>query len=257
MTIRVGILGAGGRMGRMLTQVVGTKPDDLRLVGLVEHPASLLLGENPDFTDNLDAVCAEADVVIDFTLPTATDTNLAAALSGNCAFVLGTTGLSQAQEPLLAKSAQTIPILYAANYSLGVNLLLELTRQAAKGLPDFDIEVLEMHHGKKVDAPSGTALALGKAAAQGRDWDFESVANLSRQGHTGERQSHEIGFATLRGGDVAGDHSVIFAGQRETITLQHHAADRLIFAQGAVSGAQWLATKAPGLYSMRHVLGFA
>ena len=257
MTIRVGILGAGGRMGRMLTQVVRERSDRFDLVGLVEHSASPLLETEPDFTSDLAGVCQAADVVIDFTLPTATDGNLAAAQVGNCAVVLGTTGLSAEQEASLESAAKHIPVLYAANYSLGVNLLLELTRQAAKGVPDFDVEIVEMHHGQKVDAPSGTALALGKAAAVGRDWDFDAVARLSREGHTGVRAKEEIGFATLRGGDVAGDHSVILAGPRETITLQHYAGDRVIFAQGAVSAAGWLAGKAPGLYGMRDVLGFA
>ena len=267
VSTNIGVLGAAGRMGRMLCQIV-LAHDAARLAGGVDHPQSPLLGQDLGVLAGrtepigllLDAdrrgLFERSDVVVDFTLPTASDENLSLAAETNTPLVLGTTGLSPTQEDFLNEMALRVPVLYSANYSLGVNLLIELTKQAAASLQGFDIEVLEMHHNQKIDAPSGTALALGQAAAEGRNWDFDQVACLSREGQTGQRPDQEIGFATLRGGDVAGDHSVIFAGKRETITLQHFAADRVIFAQGAIAGALWLAAqKSPGRYAMKDVLG--
>lgn len=267
MSIGVGVFGAGGRMGRMLVQTIA---DEARttLVGASERPGSAAVGSDAGtlagtepagvpVTDTDDAVLA-ADVAIEFTLPEVTLGHVAAAVAAKTPMVIGTTGLDAEQEAILAKAAETIPIVYAPNMSVGVNLLLALVEQVAASLgPDaWDIEIVEMHHNRKVDAPSGTAIGLGKAAAKGRNRPFEDVAVLSREGFTGPRETGEIGFATLRGGDVVGDHTVIFAGAAERIELTHKASDRKLFSSGAVQAAIWLSDKTPGLYSMRNVLGF-
>ena len=201
---------------------------------------------------------AAADVVIDFTVPAATATHAAMAAQAGTAMVIGTTGLSAEQQAAVDAAAAKVPVVQAGNMSLGVNLLVGLAKQAAAILgPDYDIEVVEMHHKHKIDAPSGTALMLGKAAAEGRGIDHDASAVMSREGHTGPRPDGTIGYATLRGGDVVGDHTVIFAGPAERIELTHRAGGRDIFARGAVRAALWCEGKAPGLYSMRDVLGLS
>lgn len=266
MTLKIAIAGAGGRMGRMLIQSVGENAACV-LSGALEHEASPLIGQDAGLlvgsagldvsvTADRAQAFAGADVVIDFTLPTATLENMQAARDVGAAVVLGTTGHTHGQEEVILGFADQVPMIWAANYSLGVNLLLNLVEKAAAALPlNFDIDVLEMHHRQKIDAPSGTALVLGKAAAKGRKQDFDVVKMLSREGETGQRPSGEIGFATLRGGTVPGDHMVVFAGDDERIEIGHRAGDRQVFARGAVQAATWLAGKSPALYTMNDVLG--
>ena len=204
---------------------------------------------------NAAALFAAADVVIDFTAPAASVAHAGLAAQTGRALVIGTTGLSEADREALARAAQGAPILLAPNMSLGVNLLLALVEQAAARLPGFDVEVLELHHKHKVDAPSGTALALGDAAARGRHTRLSEVAVRTRDGHTGARPAGAIGFAALRGGAAVGDHTVMFLGEAERIELTHRAESRRIYAQGAVRAALWLKDRKPGLYGMKDVLG--
>ena len=206
-------------------------------------------------TDDLAAVLA-CDVAIDFTQPEATLAYAARAAAHGTSLVIGTTGLNAEQEAALAEHARSTAIVYAPNMSLGVNLLLAVVEQVSAALDDaWDIEIVEMHHNRKVDAPSGTALGLGRAAATGRGRVFDEVAVLSREGMTGPREQGQIGFATLRGGDVIGDHTVVFAGAGERVEIGHKASGREVFAAGAVRAARWAAGREPGLYSMRDVLG--
>jgi 4-hydroxy-tetrahydrodipicolinate reductase len=195
--------------------------------------------------------------VIDFTLPDFTVEAARLAVQAGAAMVAGTTGLSPGQEEEITKAARHVPVVRAANTSVGVTLLAVLAEQAARMLGiDYDIEVLEMHHRHKVDAPSGTALALGEALAKGRGVALGDVKQTVRDGHTGARKAGDIGFASLRGGDVAGEHEIIFAADGECVTLGHKASSRQVFAVGAVRAALWTRVQPPGLYSMRHVLGF-
>ncbi len=266
--MKIGIVGCAGRMGRMLVAEV-LAAEGCSLAGGTEHGESPFLGQDVAalaghepaglaVTDDADALFAAADVIIDFTLPQATIGHGEAAARHGAAWVIGTTGLDGAQQAAVEKAAESTAVVQAANYSVGVNLLLGLTTQVAGILEsDYDIEILEMHHRHKVDAPSGTALALGHAAAEGRGVDLEAVSDKVRDGHTGARTVGDIGFATLRGGDVVGDHSVIFAADGERIALTHKASNRSVFARGAVRAARWSADQKPGLYSMRDVLGLA
>ena len=264
--IKLGLMGAGGRMGRMLIQTILNQPG-AALAGGAEQPGSEALGQDlaslanrPAIglvaTDDRRAVFEAADVVIDFTHFSATDETLALAAATGTPVFLGTTGLTEATQERIRKTAEQVAICWAANTSLGVNLLALLVEQAAKALdPSFDIEVVEIHHNKKVDAPSGTALMLGEAAAKGREQKLSEVACYARDGHVGARPDGEIGFATLRGGDVAGEHTIMLVGEQERIELTHRATSRSIFAAGAVKGALWLPGQPAGLYSMRNVLG--
>jgi 4-hydroxy-tetrahydrodipicolinate reductase len=208
-------------------------------------------------SDDAAALIEASDVVIEFSAPEATAAHVALAAEHGTAHVIGTTGLGDSEEQAIRDAARRIAIMRAANMSLGVNLLLGLTQQVARALgPEaFDIEILEMHHRHKVDAPSGTALALGHAAARGRGVDLEATADRGRDGLTGARKPGAIGFAALRGGDVVGDHVVIFAGAGERIELAHRATDRRIYAHGALTAARWLRGRPPGLYGMADVLG--
>lgn len=264
--MKIGITGCAGRMGRMLVAEVAAT-DGAELAGGSEHMESPLVGHDIGVLAGLDPVgltvaadpgemFAAAAAVIDFTLPTATEEHARLAAEHGTALVVGTTGLSAAQQGALNATAEKVPVIQAANFSLGVNLLVGLTRQVAQVLgEDYDIEIVEMHHKHKVDAPSGTALALGHAAAEGRGVDLETKADKVRDGHTGARKAGDIGFATLRGGDVVGDHTVVFAGAGERLELTHKAASRVIFARGAVRAAMWTQGKAPGLYGMKDVIG--
>lgn len=265
MVTRIGVFGANGRMGRMVVKAVAESSEAaLAAAGVRAGSADLgtdagILAGLPAIglatTDLVSAVLA-TDVVIDFTLPDATLANAEAAAAAGTPFVTGTTGLSASQEAGLAEHAARIPLVYAPNMSVGVNLLLALVERVAATLGDpWDIEIVEMHHNRKVDAPSGTAVGLGRAAAKGRGRRFDDVAVLSREGHTGPRVPGQIGFATMRGGDVVGEHTVVFAGSSERIELGHRAGGRHIFANGAVAAARWAVGRAPGLYSMRDVLG--
>jgi len=256
MTTRIGLIGAGGRMGRAIAAVAG-QTAGAAIVGGVDRTAGgseiapgIIIGTDPA------ALAPQCDVLVDFSSPAALDANLAAARATGTSIVIGTTGLGAEHHALIDDAARDIAVLQAANTSLGVNLVAHLVREAAARLgPDWDIEVLEMHHRHKVDAPSGTALYLGTAAAEGRDVALDDVADKVRDGITGPRKEGAIGFAVLRGGSVAGDHQVIFAGEGERIEIGHRAETREIFARGAVKAALWLAGQAKGRYRMADVLG--
>jgi 4-hydroxy-tetrahydrodipicolinate reductase len=264
--MKIGVVGAAGRMGRMLIrQILDT--EGCRLAGAADRPGSPALGRDAGelvglgpvglaLTDDPAALIRAADAIIDFTAPAATVEHARLAAAAGCRLVIGTTGLSDAQQAEIDRAAQAIAIVQAPNMSVGVVLMTALVEQVARTLdPDYDIEILEMHHRHKVDAPSGTALALGRAAAAGRGVALDAAAVRVRDGHTGPRARGTIGFATLRGGDVVGDHSVIFAGEGERIEIGHRAASRQIYASGAVRAARWTEGRAPGRYSMRDVLG--
>ena len=265
--IEVGIVGCAGRMGQMIVAQVDAT-DGCVVAGATEHvghttvgqDVGLLAGLGPlgvNIGDDAAHMIAAVDAVIDFTGPEATLEHARLAAQAGAVIIIGTTGISDEQGEELARAARHVPVVWAPNMSVGVTLLLALTEQVATVLDDsFDIEILEMHHRHKVDAPSGTALGLGRAAAAGRKSDFDAVKQAVRDGHTGARPDGEIGFATLRGGNVVGDHTVVFAGEGERIELSHKAASRKIFAAGAVRATQWAMGRDPGLYSMRHVLGF-
>lgn len=264
--MRLIVAGAGGRMGRMLGAAIAQAPG-LVLAGALEAPGSSLLGQDAGtlaglapngvkLTTDLAGLAPAADALIDFTIPAATISNAAIAAQHKLAHVIGTTGLSAEDDAAVKKAAQSTVIVKSGNMSLGVNLLGALVRRVAATLgEEFDVEIVEMHHNRKIDAPSGTALLLGEAAAEGRRIDLRQRSVRARDGHTGARKAGDIGFAALRGGTVVGDHSVIFAGPHERIELAHKAEDRMIFARGALKAALWARGKTPGLYSMADVLG--
>jgi 4-hydroxy-tetrahydrodipicolinate reductase len=266
--MRLVVVGAAGRMGRMLVKTIH-ETSGASLCGAIEHPGSIALGQDAGLlagvgetgvkiTDDPLGVFAKAEGVLDFTTPEATGGFAALAAQARIVHVVGTTGMAEADIAGLEAAARHAVIVRSGNMSLGVNLLAALVKRVARTLgEDFDIEVLEMHHRMKVDAPSGTALLLGDAAAAGREVSLADHSVRSRDGQTGARQLGDIGFATLRGGTVAGDHSVIFAGPGERLTLSHHAEDRGIFARGAVRAALWGKGRKPGLYDMNDVLGLA
>ena len=252
--MRIGVAGIAGRMGKLLIEEIeaagqhvsgGTcQADDKQASGAAVFPG-------------IAALAAASDLVIDFTHASAAAEHAAAMALAGKPYVLGTTGLSAADEAAVIAAALRIPVMYAPNYAPGVTLALALAERMAASLPpdQYDIEIVEMHHRQKVDAPSGTAVGLGRAAASGRGVMLEDVIESGRDGHTGPRRSGAIGFAALRGGQVVGEHSIIFAGASEHIVLSHRAFDRRVFATGAVRAALWVAEQTPGLYNMRHVLG--
>jgi 4-hydroxy-tetrahydrodipicolinate reductase len=261
------IVGAAGRMGLTLIRAVHSI-EGARVVGAIERLGSPHLGKdagelagigtiNVTVSDEALPAFAKADGVLDFSTPAASVEFAGYAAQARIVHVIGTTGSTAEDDAKIAAAARHATIVKSGNMSLGVNLLAVLVEQAARALEasDFDIEVLEMHHKHKVDAPSGTALLLGEAAAAGRAIDLAGNSVRVRDGHTGVRRAGTIGFAALRGGSVVGDHSVIIAGIGERITLAHHAEDRAIFARGAVKAALWARGRKPGLYSMRDVLG--
>lgn len=263
---RIGITGCLGRMGAMLARAVAEGPDCELAGGTVRpgHPQAgedlgQVLGLGPldaPITDDALTLFAESDAVIDFTTPDLAVKHAELAAQSKVILVLGTTGLDEEARDMIRRTAVHTPVVEAPNMSLGVNLLLTLVSQVAAALdPDFDIEIVEMHHRHKVDAPSGTALALGRAAAEGRGVSLDEVAGRGRDGVTGARKEGDIGFAVLRGGDVAGEHTVVFAGAGERIELTHKATDRAVFARGAVRAALWARGQDPGHYSMKDVLG--
>ncbi|MBR1149789.1 4-hydroxy-tetrahydrodipicolinate reductase [Bradyrhizobium sp. JYMT SZCCT0428] len=264
--MRLIVAGAGGRMGRALTRVISETPG-AALAGALEAPGSELLGKDsgvlaglPEngvkLSADLWALSANADGILDFTVPAATIANVAIAAERKLVHVVGTTGLSESDMAVIKSVTSRAIVVQSGNMSLGVNLLAALVKRVAQSLDtDFDIEILEMHHKAKVDAPSGTALMLGEAAAAGRGIDLHLHSARGRDGITGARKAGDIGFAALRGGTVTGEHSVIFAGAMERIELTHRAEDRTMFAQGAVKAALWAQGKTPGLYSMADVLG--
>ncbi len=264
--LRIGVIGAAGRMGRMVSGVVIASPDCVLAAALEQpdspyagHDVGHLVGANAAavwITDDPDAFFGACDAVIEFTLPQVTVGHAALAAQAGCIFISGTTGLDAGQQDELRAAAERVPVVWAPNMSAGVNLLFAVTRRVAAALgEDFDIEIVEMHHRDKIDAPSGTALGLGRAAAAGRGVALEEVQILSREGDTGARARGRIGFAALRGGDVIGDHSVIFAGDGERLELTHRASRRDNYAQGAVRAALWARGQEPGFYGMNDVLG--
>jgi 4-hydroxy-tetrahydrodipicolinate reductase len=267
--LKVVIAGAGGRMGAANIRAVAATPG-LMLHGAFDRDGAAVIGKDAGtlagiepagviVTSDAEAALRGADAIIDFTAPAASVALAKRAAALGLIHVIGTTGCSAADDAAIREAAEAgARIVKAGNFSVGVNLLAQLVKKAAAVLGEtYDIEVLEMHHGRKVDAPSGTALMLGEAAAEGRDISLAQHAVRVRDGHTGPREAGSIGFATLRGGTVVGDHSVIFAGPSERIELGHRAEDRAIFANGAMRATLWAASQKPGLYSMRDVLGFA
>ena len=263
--IRIGIPGAAGRMGRMLIREIAAAPG-LELAAATDLAGSEAIGQDSGLLAGTGsngvtiageaAALADADVIIDFTSPAASVAHAAIAAKAGRALVVGTTGLAAADEAALARAAETIPLVYCANTSVGVTLLARLVEQVAAQLVDgWDIEILEAHHHHKVDAPSGTALALGEAAARGRKVALDEVSDMVRKGQTGARRPGDIGFAVLRGGDVTGEHSVIFFGDSERVEISHKATDRAIFARGALRAARFAASASPGFFDMNDVLG--
>ena len=264
--IKVGVMGAAGRMGRELVRAVAAQ-EGCTVIGGSEQPGSGMIGQDIGelagvgtlgitITDDANGVIEAADVILDFTAPAASVQFAKLAAAGGTVHVMGSTGFTDEDEAAIREAAKEAVIIKAGNMSLGVNLIVEMTRRIAEALDeDFDIEVLEMHHRHKVDAPSGTALMLGQAAADGRGIEVKDRSVMSREGHTGARGRGDIGFATLRGGNVVGEHSVIFAADGERVVISHVATDRGIFARGGVKAALWGQGKAPGLYSMKDVLG--
>jgi len=264
--MRLVVTGAAGRMGKMLVKMIAETPDVV-VSAATERADSPALGQDAGtlagvgatgvrISDDPLAAMLNADGVLDFSSPAATVATAALAAQARIAHIVGTTGLTEDDLKSLAAAARHAPIVRSGNMSLGVNLLAKLVRDAARALgPEFDIEIVEMHHRMKVDAPSGTALLLGEAAAEGRGLTLSEHSERGRDGVTGARKAGAIGFASLRGGTVIGDHSVIFAGGGERITLSHHAEDRALFARGALKAALWARGRKPGLYSMADVLG--
>jgi 4-hydroxy-tetrahydrodipicolinate reductase len=265
---RIAIAGAAGRMGRSLIQACH-QADGVEITAALEHPENSLLGSDAgdlagigrlgvSVTADIHAVLADFDVLIDFTRPESTLTNLAACQAAGKSMVIGTTGFSDAQKAGIAAAARQIAIVFAPNMSVGVNLCLKLLALAAQVLGDeVDIEVIEAHHRHKVDAPSGTALRMGEVVAAALGRDLKDCAVYGRQGHTGERERKTIGFETIRAGDIVGDHTVMFAGSGEIVEITHKASSRMTFANGAVRAASWLTGQLPGLYDMQDVLGLS
>jgi 4-hydroxy-tetrahydrodipicolinate reductase len=264
-TIRVTVAGASGRMGQTLVRAL-TEASHIELAFALERPGHASLGKDAGaiaglaradvpITDDLLAAAAGSDAVLDFTTPAASVALAEVAAQARIVHVIGTTGFADDELARLSAAARHAVIIKSGNMSLGVNLLAALVKEAAKVLPNYDIEVVEMHHRMKVDSPSGTALLLGEAAAKGRGVDLRKHQVRARDGNTGARSDGAIGFASLRGGTVVGDHTVTLAGPYERIELTHRAEDRMIFARGALAAAQWGQGKKPGMYAMSDVLG--
>ena len=264
--MRLIVGGAAGRMGRMVVRAID-EAEDVKLIGALEREDSPWIGHDPGALAGCSAsglvivadplpLMPTADAIIDFSSPAASVELSGLAAQARIAHVIGTTGLGEVDLDKIDAAARHAPIVRSGNMSLGVNLLAALVRRAAAALgDDFDIEIAEMHHRMKVDAPSGTALLLGEAAASGRGVSLNDHSVSARDGITGARRRGDIGFASLRGGTVVGDHSVIFAGEGERIVLSHSAEDRALFARGALKAARWAQGRKPGLYSMADVLG--
>jgi 4-hydroxy-tetrahydrodipicolinate reductase len=263
--IKIVIAGASGRMGHVLLEAVAAAPD-LALHGALDRPGSAALGRDAGeligqslgvlVTDDVAAALTGADVLIDFTRPEATLGHLAACQAQGVGVVIGTTGFDGAGKAAIAAAAEHVPVVFAPNMSVGVNLALKLLDMAARVLNQgFDIEIIEAHHRHKVDAPSGTALALGEAVAKALDRDLKTCAIYGREGVTGERDPSSIGFATVRGGDIVGDHTVLFAGTGERLEITHKASSRMTFALGALRAARHVSGRSNGLYDMQAVLG--
>ena len=263
---RIAVMGAAGRMGKTLIDAVQQRSPVCGLTAAVVRPGSSLVGADAGelvslgrigvpLSASLEDVADEFDVLIDFTLPEVMLGNLAFCRRAGKAMVIGTTGLNAAQKQLLVDAAKDIPVVFASNFSVGVNLSFKLLDIAARVMgDDADIEIIEAHHRHKVDAPSGTAMRMGEVIADALGRDLQKVAVYGREGHTGAREHETIGFATVRGGDVVGDHTVLFAAEGERLEITHKASSRMTFAKGAVRAAQWLDGREPGLYDMQDVL---
>lgn len=264
---RIGILGASGRMGKQLIEATHNT-EGMVLGAVIVRPGSSLVscdaGElaglgrlDLNVVDDINQVIDDFDVLIDFTRPEVTRAILPICIKHKKALVIGTTGFDQQGKIDIEQAAQQIAIVFAANFSVGVNLVLNLLDQAAKVMGDYaDIEIIEAHHRHKVDAPSGTALAMGEAIAKSMDWQLSEHAVYAREGITGERQAGTIGFSTIRAGDIVGEHTAIFADIGERVEITHKASSRMTFAKGAVKSAKWVSEAKVGLYSMKDVLGF-
>ncbi len=264
--LRVAVTGAVGRMGKTLIEAIQAS-QNMVLTAAIDRPDSSLVGADAgevvglnklgiEIVGDLSKVLECFDVLIDFTHPTVTLKNMEVCSKAGKAMVIGTTGFSSAEKAQLEAAAELIPLVYAANYSIGVNLSLKLVQMAAKVLGnDVDIEIMEAHHRDKVDAPSGTALRMGEIVAETLGRDFDKVAVYGRQGQTGARNRETIGFATVRAGDIVGEHTVMFAADGERVEISHKASSRMTFAKGAIRSARWVVGKPAGLYDMQHVLG--
>ncbi len=265
--IRIGITGAAGRMGRCLIEACQQRASEVQFSAAIEHPESSLLGADAlevaglgrsdiRINSSVDAVSEHFDLLIDFTRPDVTMANLAICRKAGKAIVIGTTGFSEAEKQAIYDAAKEIPIIFAPNMSVGVNLCFKLLEMAASVMgDDVDIEVIEAHHRYKVDAPSGTALRMGEVIADTLGRDLSECAIYGREGQTGERERKTIGFETIRAGDIVGDHTVLFAALGERVEITHKASSRMTFASGAIRAALWLKNCKNGLYDMQDVLG--
>ena len=265
-TINVGVIGAGGRMGRMLIEAVQDNPQTT-LNAAIERQGSSLVGADAgkvaaigrlevQIVDDLKAVINDIDVLIDFSLPDATEQNMQICAANKVAMVIGTTGFNEQQEQVLKEASKQIAIVYAGNYSTGVNLSLKLLAMAAKAFGnDADVEVIEAHHKHKIDAPSGTAYMMAEAVAEARGQNLKDVAIYGREGQTGEREAGSIGIHAIRGGEIIGDHTVMFIADGEVVEITHRARARMTFAAGAVRAATWVIKQEVGQYNMQDVLG--
>ena len=264
--IKVGVIGAGGRMGRMLIEATQDNPQTT-LSAAIERQGSSLVGADAgevaaigrleiQIVDDLKAVISDIDVLIDFSLPAATEQNMQVCAEHNVAMVIGTTGFNEQQEQVLATASEQIAIVYAGNYSTGVNLSLKLLGLAAKAFgKDADVEIIEAHHKHKIDAPSGTAYMMAEAVAEARGQNLKDVAVYGREGQTGEREAGTIGIHAIRGGEIIGDHTVMFIADGEVVEITHRARARMTFAAGAVRAATWIVQQPVGQYNMQDVLG--
>ncbi len=264
--MKIAVTGASGRMGRNLIHAV-TQVEGLTLTAAIERPGSSLIGSDAGevagigvlgipIVDSLESVMAAFDVLIDFTVPDATVENLRLCVAHQKKMVIGTTGFDSTGLEAIDQAAQSIAVLFAANYSVGVNLCLKLLKQAAQVLnQDYDVEIIEGHHRHKIDAPSGTALRMGEVVAEVLGRDLKACAVYGREGITGARDPNTIGFATVRAGDIVGDHTVLFATEGERVEITHKASSRMTFAKGAVRASCWLMDKEHGLFDMQDVLG--
>ncbi|MCD1279911.1 4-hydroxy-tetrahydrodipicolinate reductase [Psychrobacter sp. CCUG 69069] len=265
-SIKVGVIGAGGRMGRMLIEAVNDNPQTT-LKAAIERQGSSLVGAdagevaaigclNVEIVDDLKSVVDAIDVLIDFSLPDATEQNMQICAEHNVAMVIGTTGFNEQQEQVLTQASENVAIVYAGNYSTGVNLSLKLLAMAAKAFgEEADVEVIEAHHKHKIDAPSGTAYMMAQAVAEARGQQLQDVAVYGREGQTGEREAGTIGIHAIRGGEIIGDHTVMFIADGEVVEITHRARARMTFAAGAVRAATWVIQQSAGQYNMQDVLG--
>ena len=264
--INIGVIGAGGRMGRMLIEAVQDNPQT-SLSAAIEREGSSLIGAdagevaamerlNIKIVDDLVSVIDDIDVLIDFSLPDATEQNMQTCAEHKVAMVIGTTGFNEQQEQVLTEASKHIPIVYAGNYSTGVNLSLKLLGMAAKAFGnEADVEVIEAHHKHKIDAPSGTAYMMAQAVAEARGQNLKEVAVYGREGQTGAREAGSIGIHAIRGGEIIGDHTVMFIADGEVVEITHRARARMTFAAGAVRATTWVIQQKAGQYNMQDVLG--